>query len=106
MATIKQKIEPMRQWATFILCLFNLIALLAGVFWWGAKIESRLEQTEKHANSESVHMPLSEKIQVFVLRQEWERMNLQRTAEISELKKTLDKVDGKIDRLIEMGNNR
>lgn len=68
-------------------------------------LETRLQTVEKtagdHARSESVHMPLERKLELFVSRREYEAQKVTREAQIVELRGLLLDQGRKLDRILE-----
>jgi hypothetical protein len=60
-----------------------------------------MEVVEQHTNSQSVHMPWEKKVEVFILRKEFDAHALRDSQSLTEIRATLERIDTKIERLYE-----
>lgn len=113
----RQKVEVARAWLTLALALVNMLVVIWGVAWWGRGMvaadqrlealikstnQSVTEQIADHEQESSVHRTLSEEINIFVLRKEWDKMNSHHGEQMRELKSAFNRMDDKLDRVIEL----
>lgn len=82
--------EGLRRWTPTIVAVFALAVHLLVVGRWSAQIEERLAAVEKHADSESKHMPLDRTLELFITRREAEKAD-------KEMRGTLEKIEAKVD---------
>lgn len=77
--------------STLIIVLSILLSLAS----WKERTDNRLDVVEEHAASSENHMPLENKIKIFVTRYEY-----------IEMAKTLDMINTKVDMLLDKELNR
>jgi hypothetical protein len=80
--------------------IIAVLIQLAAVSYWGGTITARLGNVEAHSNSTTIHMPLREKVDMFVTRPEFAAEKAARTDD----RITMRTIEQKLDRLIERGS--
>jgi hypothetical protein len=79
--------------------IIAVLIQLAAVSYWGGTITARLGNVEAHSNSTAVHMPMREKVDMFVTRAEFVAEKHSRADD----RLTMRTIEQKLDRLIERG---
>ncbi len=95
---------------TFMRWLPTLVAVsgfgiqLATFAAWTGRLDQRLVVAEAHVNSAVFHMPLDQKFALFVPRSEYAAKVASRDQEFVDLRRAIENLSTKIDRLIERRN--
>ena len=88
----------LQKWLPTVVAVIAVAGNVLFVGRWSATTEARIGVVETHAQSDSVHMPWDKKIEVFMTRREVERAD-------TELRETLNKIEGQIDYLYKKAQN-
>lgn len=120
--TVRQKVreEGFRKSVTFwgvILASMVSIVNLGGLVFAGGEFKTqtnlgigRLEKDlgevkdsfAEHIADEDKHMPYREKVQTFVLKSEWDRLQIKRDRELEEVKKSALRTEGKVEKIYDI----
>lgn len=113
----KVKEDGVRKWVTFwaalLACLVSLSTLGILIFKggaWAATVDSRLEEIDKdnldHQEDRDLHMPYSEKVKEFVLRQEWVAAQANRDRQLSEIRESSKRVEDRVEKIYDILRTR
>lgn len=89
------------RWLPTMVTIVGFAAQLVTFANWAGRLEQRVVANERHATDVGVHMPFEKKVEVFVLRSEYNSKVHQRDGEFAELRKAIENLSAKLDRLIE-----
>ena len=93
--------EQFSRWLPTSVAVAGFILQLTILSAWVGRLDQRLAAVEAHAADKVVHMPLTEKLTLFVPRAEYAAKVTQRDQEFSELRRAIENLGAKIDRFFE-----
>ena len=82
------------KWLPLLIAILSQIAIVAYGY---GKIEQRINPLEQHVLTDTTEKSIT----LFVTRSEWEQMNRSRAQQLEEQTKRLERIEAKLDRLIE-----
>lgn len=98
--SIQQK-ESLFRWLPTIAVIVGFVVQIGTFSVWVGRLDQRIIG---HVGDLSVHMPLEKKLEMFVSRTEYNAKVNQRDSEFHELRRSLESLNTKLDRLIERRN--